>query len=135
MVSDQGNQHNNGPHQDQIFDNPSVLCLALWAKNWIQFWLLGGLFISLLREYDFRSFCLSNKNNKNKNPVLNLLCLRSSRSKYNTSTINYWLVFFLHFDLKFENGVWNISCGSIGSICCAIFVTQYLAPPSIAEHY
>ena len=37
MVSDQGNQHNNGPHQDQIFDNPSVLCLALWAKNWIQF--------------------------------------------------------------------------------------------------
>ena len=38
-VSDQGNQHNNGPHQDQIFDNHSAFCLALWAKNWI--W-LGG---------------------------------------------------------------------------------------------
>ena len=24
QVSDQGNQHNNGPHQDQIFDNPSA---------------------------------------------------------------------------------------------------------------
>ena len=24
-LSDQGNQHNNGPHQDQIFDNPSAL--------------------------------------------------------------------------------------------------------------
>ena len=32
-MSDLGNQHNNGPHQDQIFDNPSALCLALWAKN------------------------------------------------------------------------------------------------------
>ena len=28
---DLGNQHNNGPDQDQIFDNPQ--CLALWAKN------------------------------------------------------------------------------------------------------
>ena len=36
-MSGQGNQHNNGPHQDQIFDNPSALCLALWAKN--QIWL------------------------------------------------------------------------------------------------
>ena len=51
MVSDQGNQHNNGPHQDQIFDNPSVLCLALWAKNWIQFWLLGeeGAFYQFMK--------------------------------------------------------------------------------------
>ena len=38
-VSDQGNQHNNGSHQDQIFDNPSALCLAPWAKHRIQ---LGG---------------------------------------------------------------------------------------------
>ena len=38
-VSDQDNQHNNGPHQEQIFDNPSALCLALWAKNRIR---LGG---------------------------------------------------------------------------------------------
>ena len=32
-MSDQGNQHNKGPHQDQIFDNPSALCLASWTKN------------------------------------------------------------------------------------------------------
>ena len=38
-VSDLGHQHDNGPHQDQIFDNPSTLCLALWTQNWI--W-LGG---------------------------------------------------------------------------------------------
>ena len=38
-MSDQGNQHNNGPHQDPIFDNPSALCLAVWAKNQIP---LGG---------------------------------------------------------------------------------------------
>ena len=30
-VSDLGNQHNNGPHQDQIVDNLSALCFALWA--------------------------------------------------------------------------------------------------------
>ena len=30
--ADQGNQHNNGPHQDQIFDNPSSLCLTLWLN-------------------------------------------------------------------------------------------------------
>ena len=34
-------QHHNGSHQDQIFYNLSALCLALWAKNWIQ--LLGAL--------------------------------------------------------------------------------------------
>ena len=32
-VSDQGNQHNSGPHQDQIFDNPAAPRLAFWAKN------------------------------------------------------------------------------------------------------
>ena len=32
-VSDLGNKHNNGLHQDQIFDNPSALCLALWGRN------------------------------------------------------------------------------------------------------
>ena len=36
-----GNQPNNGPHQDQIFHNPSAVCLALWDKNRI--WLGGGL--------------------------------------------------------------------------------------------
>ena len=35
-VSDLGNQHNNGPHQDQIFDNPSALCLALVPQNRIR---------------------------------------------------------------------------------------------------
>ena len=39
-ASDLGNQHNNGPHQDQIFDNPAALCLALWDNNLI--WLSGG---------------------------------------------------------------------------------------------
>ena len=39
-VSDLGNQHNNGPHQGQNFDNPSALCLALWAKSRIR--LRGG---------------------------------------------------------------------------------------------
>ena len=29
--------------------------------------------------------------------------LKSSRSKYNTSTMNYLLVFLLHFDLKNNN--------------------------------
>ena len=42
-MSDQGNQHDNGPHQDQIFDNPSALCLALWAKHRIRLgWGVGG---------------------------------------------------------------------------------------------
>ena len=42
-MSGLGNEHNNGPHQDQIFDNPAALCLALWAKNRIQLWcVLGG---------------------------------------------------------------------------------------------
>ena len=27
--------HNNGPHQNQIFDNTSALCLALWPQNQI----------------------------------------------------------------------------------------------------
>ena len=31
VVTNLGNQHNNGPHLDQIFDSPSALCLALWA--------------------------------------------------------------------------------------------------------
>ena len=32
-MSNQGNQHNKGPHQDQTFDNLSALCLASWTKN------------------------------------------------------------------------------------------------------
>ena len=77
-VSDLGNRHNNGPHQDQIFHNPSALCSAVLAKNWI--WLHGGLMRptgSLQREWDslfsffFFLFC-----------PLNLPYLRSSRSKY-----------------------------------------------------
>ena len=57
-MSEEGNQHNNGPHQDKIFDNPSALCLSVWAKNWI--WLgVGGQLMHpigcLRREYDFVS--------------------------------------------------------------------------------
>ena len=32
-ISDLGNQHSDGPHQDQIFNNPAALCLVLWAKK------------------------------------------------------------------------------------------------------
>ena len=32
-VSGLGNQHNNGPHQEQVFDNPSALCLALGEEK------------------------------------------------------------------------------------------------------
>ena len=28
--------NNNGPHQDQIFDNPSALCSVLWARHRIR---------------------------------------------------------------------------------------------------
>ena len=91
-VSDLGNQYNNGPHQDQIFDNSSSVCLALWAK--IRFgwgWKVGegggkgggggtnvpnGPFMKGVGLYpSSSSFC----------PWC-LLCLRSFGSKYNTST-------------------------------------------------
>ena len=58
QVSDLGNQHSNGPHQDQIFDNPSTLCLAMWAKNQIR---LGGADSPnrlLWKEYNFLSLSL-----------------------------------------------------------------------------
>ena len=43
-VSDPGNQHNNGPHQDQIFDNPlctlrSTVCVCVCG---------GGAILSVL---------------------------------------------------------------------------------------
>ena len=42
-LSDLGNQHNNGPHQDQIFDNPSALCLALCPQVGFDWgWGVGG---------------------------------------------------------------------------------------------
>ena len=34
---------------------------------------------------------------------LDLLCPRSSKSKYNASTIKHLLIFFLHFDLKLKS--------------------------------
>ena len=77
------------PHQDQIFDNHSALCLALLTKHWIQLGGGGGgndapnrLFMKGVRLSVFPFF-----------PVSDLLCLRSSRSKYNASTINCLLVF------------------------------------------
>ena len=37
-LSDLGDRHNNGPHQDLIFDNP-LLSVWLWvSKNWIWLW-------------------------------------------------------------------------------------------------
>ena len=57
-MTDRPYQHNNGPRQDQIVDNPSALCLALWAKNrikWVARWGVGGLMDQigpLSREHD-----------------------------------------------------------------------------------
>ena len=76
---DLGNEHDNGPHQDQIFDNLAVHCLALRSKNLIQ--LLEGLMHltgSSWREYTSLIF----------------LNFRSSRSKYSVSTISCFLVCF-----------------------------------------
>ena len=94
-MSDQGIQHNKCPQQDQIFDNPSALCLALWAKNRIRF-RVGGMggggggvvmhpIGSLRRQYDFLSLHFFSPSD--------LHCLRSSRSKYNASTINYFFFY------------------------------------------
>ena len=33
IQSGHGNQHNSGPHQDQIFHIPAAICLALRAKK------------------------------------------------------------------------------------------------------
>ena len=87
-VSDLGNQHNNGPHQDQIFDNPSALCLALWAKTRIRLrWGRGEgeELMHLIALYEgsrtYFSLCIS--------PLHIQPVLRSSRSERNASTINY----------------------------------------------
>ena len=64
-MSDQGNQHNNGPHQDPIFDNPSALCLAVWAKNQIPLggggwgWVEGSLIYPIGFYEGSMTFCLS----------------------------------------------------------------------------
>ena len=42
-LSDLGNQHNNGAHQDQIWSNLSALCIALWAKKLM--WLGVGVVV------------------------------------------------------------------------------------------
>ena len=86
------------PTRIKIFDNPSALCLALWAKNRVR--LSGGLMHpigSLRREHNFLSLHLKYI----KNPPSDLLCLRSSRSKCNTSTINYYLLVFTSTDESF----------------------------------
>ena len=85
------------PHQDQVFDNPSALCLALWARH--QIWHGGGgggggggtdthkrLFMLGTYFFNLLFIFLSSPSD--------LLCLRSFRCKYNASTINYLLVFF-----------------------------------------
>ena len=112
-MSDLDNQHNNGPYQDQIFDNSSALCLALWAK--IRFgwgWKVGGggreggggetnvpsgLFMKGVGLYPssssfcprcflrVRSFCFCLMSSDVK-IILGTICLRSFGSKYNTST-------------------------------------------------
>ena len=91
-------KNNNGPYQDRIFDNPSALCLALWAKHRIRMggWGGGGGGTDAPYRLFMKGVRLSVstiKNNIKKNPPSDLLCLRSFRSKYNASTINYLLVF------------------------------------------
>ena len=99
-MSDLGNQHNNGPHQDQTFDNPSAICLALWAKDRFRlrdvtdalnsFFTKGVVFFLSFFKFFFIT-------------PSDLLCLRSPRSKCNAAAINYLLFFLLlHLDLKFK---------------------------------
>ena len=90
-VSDLGNQHNNGHHQDQIFDNPMALCLALWTINRIGLgwgdkggWGWGGGRTDAPNRLFMKGVALSLPSD--------LLRWMSSRSKYNASTINYLLV-------------------------------------------
>ena len=114
--------HNNGPHQYKIFDNPSGLCLALWAKNRIRLDGGGtyapnrlfekgvGLSLSLCVSLSVSglslvclclsvSVCLSLCLSVCLSPS-DLLCLRSSRSNHKASTIDYLLV--LHLERKFR---------------------------------
>ena len=83
-ISSWGNQHNNGPHQDLIFDNYSQLGIvgAGWGGGG------GGLMHNRLFMKAVR-LCFSPSG---------LLSIRSSRSRYNASAINY--LNFLHFNLK-----------------------------------
>ena len=103
-VSDQGDQHNNGPHQ--ILDNPSALCLTMWATNQIRFGVgridspdklfmngVGLIFSPLFPSSDWVS-------------------LRSSRSKYKASTITpfFLFLFFFFFSTLRSKTVWiNLS--------------------------
>ena len=87
-MSDQGNQHNNGPHQDQVLDNPSVLCLTMWTTNQIRFGVglinsLNRLFMNRVGLFFFPFF-----------PSSDLDSLRSSRSKYKASTTTKKQFFF-----------------------------------------
>ena len=61
---------------------------------------------ALRREYDSLSLSFLF-------PPSDLLCLRSSKFKYNVSTINYWLFyssFSRHFDLKSRKWPWRSFC-------------------------
>ena len=99
-VSDQGDQHNNGPHQ--IFDNPSALCLTMWATNQIRFGVgridsPDKLFMDGVGLVFFPLF-----------PSSDWVSLRSSRSKYKASTINNF--FLLLFSTLRAKTVWiNLS--------------------------
>ena len=81
-VSDSGNQHNNGPYQAKIFDNPSAPCLALCAKNQVKLCPQSAPYGGSKTLSSLFFFFPSD-----------LLSLRSSRSEYTASTINYLLAF------------------------------------------
>ena len=126
-VSDQGNQHNHGPHQDQILDNPSVLCLAPWALNWLSTSGFIWFFYYYYFVYFFGGVGVGGgggggqgKTNAPSSLFMkgvghslslffflpsDLLCLRFSRSEYNASAMSYLHIFplFLRFDLKMSN--------------------------------
>ena len=72
-MSDLGNQHNNGPHQDQILLS-GIVCQKLDLVS-------GGTDVVVLSLSPFFSFLPSD-----------LLWLRSSIFKYNASAVNYLLV-------------------------------------------
>ena len=97
--SDLGNQHNNDFYRDQIYDNPSALCLALWVKNWSG---VGGWVSGWGTDAPNRLFTKGAVPPRYPLLVGFLLCLRSSGSKFNASAVNYllFLVLFFYASIK-----------------------------------
>ena len=115
-MSDLGNQHNNGPRPDQIFDNPLLSAWHCGPK--IGFGSGNGCGVGVGRGTDAPNRLFTKGVRLSVSPFFcccfsrftfasDVPCLRSSGFKYDASAINYLLLsssfffsFFLHFDLK-----------------------------------